>query len=216
MLKKIREYKHIFWDWNGTLINDVWLAVKVINKMLKKRGLPQLSTRKYKEVFDFPVIQFYIRVGFEFSREPFEELAMEFIQEYYTHFSECKLFAGAISILKKIREHRITQSILSASQEETLKEKIKYYGIEKYFTRIVGLENHYAEDKTEVAKKCLGELSINPEEAILIGDTFHDYAVSKEIGCDCLLIAQGHQSYRRLKKLGILVIKRLSELRDYF
>jgi len=216
MLKKIGEYKYIFWDWNGTLIDDVWLAVEVINRMLKKRSLPEIDIKRYKEIFDFPVIKFYIRLGFNFSKEPFEELAREFIEDYYAHFNECRLFAGAESILKKIQERRITQAILSASQEEVLLEKIRYYGIESYFSRIIGLENHYAEDKTDIGKKCLEELRINPEEVILIGDTVHDYTVSKCIGGDCILIAQGHQSYERLKRLGTLVIGGLPELMNYF
>lgn len=91
-----------------------------------------------------------MRIGFDFSKEPFEILAMEFIKDYYAHFNECRLFTGVESILKKIQESGIAQSILSASQEEVLVEKIKYYGIEGYFSRIMGLENHYAKDKTDI------------------------------------------------------------------
>ena len=48
-------YKHIIWDYNGTLLNDVKLCVDVINDLLIKRDLPIMSIRKYKEMFDFPV-----------------------------------------------------------------------------------------------------------------------------------------------------------------
>ncbi|GAH94581.1 unnamed protein product [marine sediment metagenome] len=41
MIEKIAKYKHVIWDWNGTLINDVWLVVDIMNKMLKKRNLPK-------------------------------------------------------------------------------------------------------------------------------------------------------------------------------
>jgi len=47
---------------------------------------------------------------------------------------------------------------------------------------------------------------------LLIGDTIHDYDVSKHMGCDCLLIANGHNSYGRLAKLGVDVIGTLKEM----
>jgi len=212
MIKKINNYKHIIWDWNGTLVDDVWLMVEIMNKMLKKRNMPGIDSKKYRKIFDFPVIDYYAKLGFDFSDESFEELTVEFISGYYTRFNECKLFDGVKEVLKKIRDMEISQSILSASKEDVLIEKIKYYTIDKYFCRIIGLDNHYAESKVERGKKWIAELNLNPQDVLLIGDTAHDYIVSKHIGSDCLLIANGHYSYERLAKLGVEVINSLKEI----
>ncbi len=212
MIERANKYRHIIWDWNGTLINDIWLVVEIMNKMLKKRSLSEIDLKKYREIFDFPVIDYYAKLGFDFSKESFEELTVEFISEYYERFNECKLFNGAEEVLKGISDRGISQSILSASKEDVLTEKIKYYGIDKYFCRITGLENHYAESKVERGKKWIAELNLNPQEVLLIGDTAHDYIVSKHIGSDCLLIANGHYSYERLAKLGVDVVSSLKEM----
>ncbi len=212
MIEKIVKYKHIIWDWNGTLINDIWLVVEIMNKMLKKRNLPRIDSKKYRNIFDFPVTKYYSKLGFDFSNESFEKLTNEFISEYYQRFNECKLFNEVKEVLEKIRDRGISQSILSASKEDVLIEKIKYYGIDKYFSRIIGLENHYAESKIERGKKWIAKLNLNPQEVLLVGDTIHDYDVSKHIGCDCLLIANGHNSYERLASLGIDVIGTLKEI----
>jgi len=212
MNKKIYDYKHIIWDWNGTLVDDVWLVVEIMNKMLKKRHLPAIDSKKYREIFDFPVTKYYLKLGFDFSREPFEKLTVEFISEYYERFNECRLFNHTEEFLKKIRDVGISQSILSASKEDVLIEKIKYYGIEKNFCKIVGLENHYAESKIEKGKKWIVSLNLNPHEVLLIGDTVHDYIVSKHIRCDSLLIASGHNSFERLAKLDTDIIRSLDEI----
>src|SRR4030042_2914887 len=209
MIKKISNYKHIIWDWNGTLVDDVWLVVEIMNKMLKKRSLPRINSKKYREIFDFPVTKYYLKLGFDFSAESFEELTDEFISEYYTRFNECKLFDKAEEVLQKVRDRGISQSILSASKEDVLIEKIKYYGIDKYFCRIIGLGNHYAESKVERGEKWIAKLNLNPQDVLLIGDTIHDYDVSKHIGCDCLLVAQGHHNYEKLAKLEVDVIRTL-------
>ncbi len=212
MIEKIARYKHIIWDWNGTLINDVWLVVDIMNKMLKKRNLTGIDSNKYREIFEFPVTKYYSKLGFDFSNESFEKLTDEFISEYYRRFNKCKLFDEAEEVLKKIRDRGISQSILSASKEDVLTEKIKYYSIGKYFSKIIGLENHYAESKIERGKKWIAELNLNPRDVLLIGDTIHDYDVSKHMGCDCLLIANGHHSYKKLARLGTDVISTLKEI----
>ena len=38
-----RKYSHILWDWNGTLLDDAWLCVEVMNSMLAERDLPQIG-----------------------------------------------------------------------------------------------------------------------------------------------------------------------------
>jgi len=213
MIEKIIRYKHIIWDWNGTLIDDVWLVVETMNKMLTKRNLPKIDSEKYKKIFDFPVMNYYSKLGFDFSKDSFEILTVEFISEYYRRFNECKLFDKAEEVLKKIRDTGISQSVLSASKEDILTEKIKYYGIGKYFSRIIGLENHYAEGKINRGKDWIAELNLHPQEVLLIGDTTHDYEVSKHIGSDCLLVANGHHSYEKLAGLGIGVIRTLKEIK---
>ena len=212
MIERISNYRHIIWDWNGTLIDDVWLVVEIMNKMLKKRNLPGIDSKKYREIFDFPVTRYYLKLGFDFSLEPFEELTVEFISEYYERFNECKLFDKAEEVLKEISDRGIGQSILSASKEDVLTEKIRYYGIDKYFCRILGLDNHYAESKVDRGKKWIAELNLNPQDVLLIGDTTHDYIVSKHIGSDCLLIANGHYNYERLTKSGVDVVSSLKEI----
>ena len=212
MIKKINNYKHIIWDWNGTLVDDVWLVVEIMNKMLKKRHLPAIDSKKYREIFDFPVTKYYLKLGYDFSRESFEDLTVEFIGEYYDRFNECKLFYETEKVLQEIKDLGISQSILSASKEDVLIEKIKYYKIETFFCKIIGLDNHYAESKIERGKKWIVDLHVNPREVLLIGDTVHDFIVSKHIGSDCQLIANGHNSRKKLEKLGACVVGSMQEM----
>ena len=60
------QYQHIIWDYNGTLLNDVNLCVEVINDMLSSRNLPLMTVDKYRELFDFPVKDYYAKTGFDF------------------------------------------------------------------------------------------------------------------------------------------------------
>jgi phosphoglycolate phosphatase len=211
----LAKYKYIIWDWNGTLLNDVDFVVDIMNKMLKKRDLTSISAEKYREIFVFPVIKYYSQLGFDFSKEPFEELALEFVNEYKNNINRFILFEEVDEVLGSIEKLGILQIILSASNEDDLIEIVGDLGISRYFVKIAGLKNHFAESKVSRAKEIIGELFLKPEEVILFGDTYHDYEVSQQIGCDCLLISKGHQSGERLSHLGVPVIESLMEVKEH-
>jgi len=207
--------KGIIWDWNGTLLNDTKLAVETMNGMLGQRNLPTLSLDQYKDVFTFPVKDYYEKVGFDFELEPFEIPAIEFIERYNKLVSECALHDDAVPVLEYFQTYPIRQFIVSAMQQEMLNQCMEHYNIGKYFEHVSGLDNHYAASKVDNAKRLLDKLQLNPKELVLIGDTIHDFEVASELGCKCILIANGHQSRSVLQSTGAIIVDRLTQLKDH-
>ncbi|PKM76555.1 MAG: HAD family hydrolase [Firmicutes bacterium HGW-Firmicutes-15] len=208
----IKRYKHVIWDWNGTLLDDVNIVIEAMNNLLKRRELPLLDIEMYKDIFTFPVIDYYAKLGFDFDLEPFEKLAIEFLSEFNSDKYQFSLHIGVEEVLHFIKSIGISQSILSASQEQELTDSVRKLNINEYFLRVVGLNNHYAMSKIIRGKDLLDNLGLEPNDVLLIGDTIHDYEVSKEIGCDCLLICNGHQSYQRISNCHTRIVKTISNV----
>ena len=54
----------IFWDWNGTLMDDLDFTHGCLNWMLETHGYPQrYDLAAYREIFGFPIEEYYIRAG---------------------------------------------------------------------------------------------------------------------------------------------------------
>ncbi|MBN1924858.1 MAG: HAD family hydrolase [Prolixibacteraceae bacterium] len=206
----------ILWDWNGTLLNDTGICIESINELLSERNLPVLSRERYLEVFDFPVKDYYKRIGFDFNKEPFEIPAHKYIELYNSKLSESSLHIGALEVLEYFRKNKYTQLLLSASEIKNLETAIDHFGLRKYFDDLAGLDNIYAHSKSEIGIALLNKMNISPSSACLIGDTLHDSEVAAAIGCHCLLVGNGHQSYNRLKKNGTALLKKLEEVQGYF
>ena len=204
--------KTIIWDWNGTLLDDAEICRTAINKMLKARNLSELSLEKYREVFTFPVIDYYRQVGFDFDKEEWEPVAMEFINLYLSALNEVELTPFAKETLEKFKQKGYRQAIISAMQHDALLKSVSELGIYDYFDFIGGIGDHYGGGKVDNARNYFTVAGLNPEQVTLIGDTIHDSEVAAELGCKCILLTTGHQSHRRLKQTGLTVIKNLSEI----
>ena len=198
----LNPYKHIIWDWNGTLIDDASLSVEIINHLLERRKMPAISPERYQDEFSIPVKEYYRRLGFDFSREPYEKLAEEFITEYEQRKFECSLQPQARALLEFFRQTGRGQSILTAYRQDKLQELLEYYSIRPFFTHLVGVADHLGGGKVEQGKGLLQMLPFPPQTLLMIGDTLHDSEVARTMGIDCILVPSGHQSPSRLAKSG--------------
>jgi len=208
----IKKYKHIIWDWNGTILNDIELCVEVGNNLFKKKNIPTISIEKYKDIFTIPVIKYYEAVGFNFSEESFSEIGKEWMEEYEERKYECNLHDDVLNVMQKINNLGIEQSILSAYKENNLKEMVKYFDLGKYQTNIIGLDNIYAASKLELGLELMKKINNGNRETLMIGDTIHDFEVAKAMGADCILIADGHQSKEKLLSCSVPVFNTLNEI----
>jgi phosphoglycolate phosphatase len=204
--------KHIIWDWNGTLFDDVELCLDIINGVLVRRNLNPLSLEDYREIFTFPVQDYYEKAGLDFNKYPFEILGREWMDEYEKRKGTCRLHKGAGNALNLISQKGIGQSILSAYSQHTLEEIVLHFGIKKYFTHMVGLDHIYATSKLENGRELMKKIGNGKGETLFIGDTVHDYEVAEELGINCILIAEGHQVREKLESCNVPVFNSLEEI----
>lgn len=209
-------WKHIIWDWNGTLLNDNWLSVAAMNVLLSRRQLPLLTRDKYVNIFTFPVSDYYQRLGFDFHKEPFTISGTEFIEEYNKRAFEPELHPLIRETILWLKERVVSHSILSASRQEILDRLVEYHQLTSLFMGVVGQEDHYARGKTEAGKAWLKKLPYRPREILFVGDTIHDGEVAKALGVECALVACGHNSYERLQDQGCPVFKDIAALQSWF
>jgi len=210
-----QKYSHIIWDWNGTLLDDTKWCIKSANIVLKKRGLPIIqSISEYRKMFCFPIMKFYERLGLDFSQEPFEELAKEYIRHYHSNKSgDIHLHKNAKTVLDYFKKQGISQVVLSASEQSNLLSQANEFEVADYFDEILGLSNIYAKSKIDIGLDYMSRKNIT--NAILIGDTDHDHQVAKALGIDCVLISNGHQDREILKNCGVPVLNDISCIIKY-
>ena len=209
-------YKPAIWDWNGTLLDDTWLCVEVLNGLLAKRGREPLSEEDCRLNFGFPVIHFYEYLGFDVDVDSFDKISKEFIGDYEDRWlGECTLHPEASSILSQLTSMGMSHSVLSAAKQEALETGIGYFGIRDHFLSLVGTDNIYARGKVDQGRRWIEQLQWDPREIVLIGDTLHDFEVAEAIGTDCILMAHGHHCPTRLSQTGAPVVPSLQKLLDH-
>jgi 8-oxo-dGTP diphosphatase len=203
-------FRYVFWDWNGTLVDDADVALNSVNDMLAKRNMPPLDKGFYLQSCTTPIINFYNKV-FDLEKVPFEELLKEFNEGYHIHIRASGLMLGAAGVLEALKRQGTEQIIISASARRELLLFAESFGVERFFSEILGAEDYYAESKTQRAKVYISEHHIDPKDVVVIGDTVHDFEMAAEIGAECILVSNGHQCREALLQCGKLVLDDITE-----
>ena len=203
----------IFWDWNGTLLDDVDMTLGCLNSLLAKHGYPQrYSLAEYREVFGFPIEEYYRKAGFDFGRHPYPMLAEEFMAEYNARVAGCAAMAGAEAVLTELHRRGWQQTILSACRRDYLIEQVADRGLKGYFTELLGLSDIYGVSKVALGLDWLRRTGADASACVMVGDTDHDAEVAGALGAKCVLCTSGHQSRARLEAACPNVIENISQL----
>ena len=202
----------VIWDFNGTLLDDIDLVVRTVNRQLGKRGLGPLTAAEYRDVFGFPVEAYYRRLGVTFEEESMVELSADFFADYEPRLVDCSLHEGIGRALGDLAEAGLHQFVLSAMEERMLRETLEALGILNQFIAVYGLAHQKGDSKLNRGRELMADHAIDPTAALMIGDTAHDAEVAESLGLGCALIARGHQSRARLEETRWPVYDDVEEL----
>lgn len=201
----------ILWDWNGTLVADVPLVVKVNNDVFAALGYRQTTEEEYRQMFCFPIRNYYAALGV--SDEDFPTVAREWNAGYVAGFNTVPLSPFAAETVRQFHDAGFRQVIISASQVDQLRDQVRRFPeLDGMFDEVLGLGDVYAASKVQLAKDFLARSGVDPRDAVFLGDTNHDLEVAQAIGCRCYLIAGGHQTPEKLRKSGATVLDSLREV----
>ena len=191
-------YTHIFWDFNGTIIDDFYACYQSENDLFSRYGLPKLHTaEEYKRLFSFPVKDYYARMGFDFEKTPYERLAAEWMEDYLIHARDAGLCKDVKEALSYAAAHGVEQWVLSASEKSMLERQLGELGVRDYFCGVLGRNDINAGSKTALG---VAWREAHPDARILfLGDTDHDAATAVAMGADCVLLTTGHSTRERLE-----------------
>ena len=212
--------RHIIWDWNGTLLNDAALCATAVDVMMRKRGIGSESLLEYKQKIQFPVKDYYKKLGFDLSAENYDRLCDEFADEYaeseiYFKLATGKgslLHADVMQILNELSESGVTHSIVSASEEELLKRQIAEAGISNHFTNVVGRSDNHGGVKGHLLQDWVKKCGYHRNNILYIGDTIHDHEVALESGIRVVLVSDGHVSKERLLQCSVPIFDNRMDL----
>ncbi|GGN15749.1 phosphoglycolate phosphatase-like HAD superfamily hydrolase [Actinoplanes campanulatus] len=202
--------KHLVWDWNGTLLDDLHLVVSSTNTAFAAVGGRDVDADEHRRAFRRPVAEFYAEMlGRAVDQEEFGRLDRIFHDAYRLGLTDVSLAADAMTAIKTWPG---SQSLLSMWFHSELIPAVEGYGLAGLFARVDGLRAELGGGfKAAHLAAHLDELGVAGRDVVLIGDSLDDADAAEAVGGCAVLYTGGFTHPARLRESGRPVADTLVE-----
>lgn len=202
--------KHLVWDWNGTLLDDLKLVVDATNVCLATVGGPVITADEHRRDFRRPILDYYAHV----LERPVDQVEFQLLDDafhnaYRRGMAELRLAPDALAAMAKWPG---TQSLLSMFFHDELLVEVERHGLGAHLVRVDGLPGAVGgHRKAAYLERHLAALALDATEVVLIGDSVDDGDAARSVGAAAVLYAGGFTDPALLRATGLPVAHSLLE-----
>ena len=210
--------RHVIWDWNGTLLDDIDVIVAAVNETVTPFGAPELTLDDYARLFTRPVSVFYERMlERAVTTEEWRLIDDTFHTAYTRRMVEAELSTGARDVLTALARQGTSQSLLSMAPHDHVLEQARTFDLDHYMIRIDGLRDGSGALKASSMLDHLAALLAHPAtpnhptEYLVVGDSVDDAVAATANGLPAVMFASGSHPRQELVATGFPVADTLPE-----
>ncbi len=181
-------YKHVIWDFDGTLFDTYTVMAKTFQEKLNEMG--------YNETVD--EIKSYMQVTMTYAIEHYKEkynIDDEFLKDYNIKRKEeekryCKPFECIEYVCKAIFDNEFNNYLYTHRGMSSI-DLLKKFDLYKYFRDFITFESGFKrKPDPEALNFLIKKYNMNLNEAIMIGDRDLDILAAKNAGIDSHLFTE--------------------------
>lgn len=203
--------RHVIWDWNGTLVDDLPVVVAAVNTSLAELGCPPIDADGYRNHYTRPVRLFYQRLlKRDITDAEWAQIDATFHGAYEAGLHEIELTSGALDAVTAIRKTGATQSILSMWWHERLVPEVERRGLTRFMRRVDGNLGIKGDTKTGTLQRHLDALG-KVGSVVMIGDSLDDASAAAATGVPCILYDGGSHHLAAMEQAGVPIATTLAE-----
>lgn len=213
----ISNLKHICFDLDGTLVDS---HKTIYNSTVKSLADLNIPNNLNEDVFKDKIGMHFVDI-FDDMNVPvkdFEEFIQVYKGNYFLFIDDSQLYPDTIRILEHLSKNGFKISLLTTKAQDQADKILVHFNIAKYFDLIMGRRNGIAhKPSAEPLLMICAELSVTPEESLIVGDTEMDIQCGQNANTKTCAVTQGYRTEESLLKHSPdFVVKDLKALKKLF
>lgn len=204
MVKLSKNYKHIIFDFDGTLNDTSEGIYETFTAVLKHFGIDARGMDLSPHIGPPLKFSYANLVGQERCAEAIALHRKTFVE--INAVAKSKPYEGAIEMLDRVAHcGRYTVSVASCKYQPHLIASLKMFGIDKYFDYVYA-QTEQRQYKAEVLNALIEENGLNRDECLLVGDTLNDIDGATANGIDVIAVTYGFGKRDELERSNAVAL----------
>lgn len=192
--------KMVILDFDGTLADTAAVIIRTMQATILELGLPSRTDEQCAAMIGLRLIEIppvlFPECGIE--SELYASTYRRLFHEFNTE-GAVQLYPNVTETLKALKERGCILSIASSRSHASLAEYVESLGLSSLISYILGADDvDKGKPDPEPVNRTLRKFGINPEEAIVVGDTSFDILMGKNAGTRTCGVTYGNGSRESL------------------
>lgn len=201
-------YKLLIFDWDGTLMDSLAKIVACLRAAVARAGLPPRTDAQLRHIIGLGIHE---AVDYLFPEGMFPETRRMIVETYrhqffYADMTPVRLFDGVESMLDTLTAQGYYLAIATGKSRSGLDLLLKELGLTSYFHASRCADETCSKPDPRMLIEILGDLDVEPGQALMIGDTEFDVQMAKYAGVDAVAVSHGAHTRQQLLAAGPLAL----------
>ncbi|TVO53301.1 HAD-IA family hydrolase [Denitromonas halophila] len=186
-----KRYELIVFDWDGTLLDSAGAIVRAIQAASGDLGLPVPEDARARHVIGLGLDDALHYAVPELTKNRYPEMVARYRHHYLSRDQELVLFDGVASTIAYLAEQGWLLAVATGKSRVGLDRALVHSGLGAYFHATRCADECFSKPHPAMLQELMSELSVAPEQTLMIGDTTHDLQMAQNAGVDGLAVSFG-------------------------
>jgi phosphoglycolate phosphatase-like HAD superfamily hydrolase len=190
----------IVFDFDGTLVSSHETIYKTTLHALGEVGIKaEMSEEKFYQMIGWHFEDIFREFGFVVP--DFESFIKIYKSLYFDHLDSSFIYSGVEGILALLKRKKINTALLTTKGQDQAELLLEHFGLSKHFDYVMGRRPGIAHKPSpEPLLKICYDLTVNPTNTIIVGDTEMDIICGKEAQSKTCAVTYGYRTKDFLQK----------------
>jgi len=184
----MQTYKHIIFDFDGTIANSVPIFLKIYNELATEKNFKLISAETIPQIRHLSYLKRAEYLGIPLYQIPF--IIPVLYKKYKQNIQSLQAYDGIFDFLTTLHQQGFTLDIVSSNSKENILQFLDNQNF-THFRNIYCSENFMGKDK--VLKKLLKATEYPLRECLYIGDENRDIEACMKINMEGAWVNWGYE-----------------------
>lgn len=199
-----KRFDLIVFDWDGTLMDSADTIVHCLQAACRDIGIEPPPDQVARHVIGLGLIEALQQMLPSLASERYDEL----VERYRVHFLagdvEVPLFDGIAATIEQLHGAGYWLAIATGKSRRGLERALGQTQLGAFFHASRCADECASKPDPLMLNELLREFDVEPERALMIGDTSHDLLMARNAGVPCLAVSYGAHAADALQALAPL------------
>lgn len=212
----MKRYRAVVFDWDGTVMNSTHTIVSCIQGACSDLGLPVPDPREASWVIGLSLESALYRVVPSLTADMFPQFQERYRERYFAQDGQLPLFDGMADLISSLRAQGVIVGVATGKSRAGLERVLDQQGMQDQFDITRCADETFSKPHPAMLLEILDELMLDPQEALMVGDTSHDIQMAHNAGMDGMAVTYGAHDRDSLDEAEpLVVVDNVAQMRDW-